>query len=85
MVFVVNCVLLIRKLNWFFFYIKVLYICIYEKYEGKKIIKKLFVNEIYIILFVIRLFYLSGIFWDCYENEVNLFKVVICEKIKILI
>lgn len=70
----------------FFFYIKVLYICIYEKYEGKKkLIKKLFVNEIYIILFVIRLFYLSGIFWDCYENEVNLFKVVICEKIKILI
>lgn len=53
--------------------------------KEKKIIKKLFVNEIYIILFVIRLFYLSGIFWDCYENEVNLFKVVICEKIKILI
>lgn len=74
-----------KEVELIFFYIKVLYICIYEKYEGKKIIKKLFVNEIYIILFIIRLFYLSGIFWDCYENEVNLFKVVICEKIKILI
>lgn len=74
-----------KEVKLIFFYIKVLYICIYEKYEGKKIIKKLFVNEIYIILFIIRLFYLSGIFWDCYENEVNLFKVVICEKIKILI
>lgn len=74
-----------KEVKLIFFYIKVLYICIYEKYEGKKIIKKLFVNEIYIILFVFRLFYLSGIFWDCYENEVNLFKVVICEKIKILI
>lgn len=58
---------------------------LWKIWRKKKIIKKLFVNEIYIILFIIRLFYLSGIFWDCYENEVNLFKVVICEKIKILI
>lgn len=75
-----------KEVELIFFFILKFYIYVFMKnMKEKKIIKKLFVNEIYIILFVIRLFYLSGIFWDCYENEVNLFKVVICEKIKILI
>lgn len=75
-----------KEVELIFFFILKFYIYVFMKNMKEKIIiKKLFVNEIYIILFVIRLFYLSGIFWDCYENEVNLFKVVICEKIKILI
>lgn len=83
--FVANRALSIRKLNRFFFHIKVLHIRTHEKYEGKKTTKKLFANEIYITSFVIRLFHLSGISWDRHENEANPFKVVICEKIKILI
>lgn len=59
--FVANRALSIRKLNRFFFHIKVLHIRTHEKYEGKKITKKLFANEIYITSFVIRLFHLSGI------------------------
>lgn len=60
--FVANRALSIRKLNRFFFHIKVLHIRTHEKYEGKKTTtKKLFANEIYITSFVIRLFHLSGI------------------------
>lgn len=59
--FVANRALSIRKLNRFFFCIKVLHIRTRETYEGKKITKKLFANEIYITSFVIRLFHLSGI------------------------
>lgn len=83
--FVAYRALSIRKLNRFFFHIKVLHIRTHEKYEGKKTTKKLFANEIYITSFIIRLFHLSGISWDRHENEANPFKVVICEKIKILI
>lgn len=59
--FVANRALSIRKLNRFFFHIKVLHTRTHEKYEGKKPTKKLFANEIYITSFVIRLFHLSGI------------------------
>lgn len=84
--FVANRALSIRKLNRFFFFTSKSYTyALMKNTKEKKTTKKLFANEIYITSFVIRLFHLSGISWDRHENEANPFKVVICEKIKILI
>lgn len=84
--FVANSALSIRKLNRFFFFTSKSYTyALMKNTKEKKTTKKLFANEIYITSFVIRLFHLSGISWDRHENEANPFKVVICEKIKILI
>lgn len=83
--FVANRALSIRKLNRFFFSHQSPTHTHSWKIRRKKTTKKLFANEIYITSFVIRLFHLSGISWDRHENEANPFKVVICEKIKILI
>lgn len=83
--FVANRALSIRKLNRFFFSHQSPTHTHSWKIRRKKNNKKLFANEIYITSFIIRLFHLSGISWDRHENEANPFKVVICEKIKILI